>query len=326
MTARELRASVPPMGDLLEWIGARARWVLAVGVIAAFFMPGLSAALRPYIVPLVAFVFCIAMARIDLPGMARKLLGPAHLGRLVLWSLALMALTPALYWGLGTAVGLPESYVAALVYSGVTPPITSAAALCLIIGLNAGFALELTLMASLLTPLIGPVVALLLLGDAVPVDPVALGLRVAVMIVGGALGALALQAAMGWERIQANAKRFDGLAAIAMWLVVAAVLDGAGARILASPEEAIGILLLALAFNFGGQIVWAALFRRISPDCAGAAGLMWGNRTVALYLAALPFDPVFALYVAFFQIPMLFTPLAMGPYLRWTERIEASRK
>ncbi|MEM8792006.1 MAG: hypothetical protein AAGE80_10330 [Pseudomonadota bacterium] len=308
------------MGYLLEWVGARARWVLAVGVIAAFFMPEISAALRPFLTPLVAFVFCIAMARIDLPDMARRLTRPVHLMRLTLWSLGLMAVTPAIYWLIGHGVGLPESYVAALVYSGVTPPITSAAALCLIIGLNAVFALELTMMASLLTPLIGPVVVLLLLGDTVPVDAVSLGLRVGGMIIGGAVAAYALQRLMGRARIQRNAGAFDGMAAIAMWLVVVAVLDGAGSRILGAPEEAACLLLLALAFNFGGQAVWALVFQATTPDKAGAASLMWGNRTVAIYLAALPFDPVFALYVAFSQIPMLFTPLVMGAYLARVER------
>ncbi|MEM6912693.1 MAG: hypothetical protein AAF511_01810 [Pseudomonadota bacterium] len=307
------------MGFLLEWVGMRARWVLAVGVVAAFFMPQVSAALRPFLTPLVAFVFCIAMARIDLLGMARRLAQPQHLGRLILWSLTLMAVTPVIYWLIGNGLGLPNAYVAALVYSGVTPPITSAAALCLMIGLNAAFALELTVLASLMTPLIGPFIVFALLGDAVPIDAISLGVRVAVMVLGGALAALALQTAMGRDAINAQAKRFDGMASIAMWLVVVAVLDGAGERILAAPADAFGILFLALAFNFGGQLFWAVVLRPVAPEVAGSAALMWGNRTVALYLAALPFDPVFALYVAFFQIPMLFTPLVMGKYLRRME-------
>lgn len=303
------------MGNVLEWIGGRARWVLAAGVLAAFFMPGLSSALRPYLSILVGFVFCAAMARIDLLGLASRLRDPRHLAALMLWSLAMMAITPCLLWLLGRLIGLPEAYTAALVYSALAPPITSSAALCLIIGLNAAFALELTVVASLLTPVIGPVVGTLLLGEAVPIDGLSLGLRVGGMVVGGALGAITLRAWMGGERIERHGGKFDGISAIVMWLVVAAVLDGAGSRILADPALALGVFALAVAANFGAQAAIAIGLQRASSPVAGAAGLMWGNRTVALYLAALPFEPVFALYVAFFQVPMLFTPLLMGRFL-----------
>jgi hypothetical protein len=43
---------------------------------------------------------------------------------------------------------------------------------------------------------------------------------------------------------------------------------------------------------------------------------MWGNRNVSIYFAALPPDPLFGLYVAFYQLPMLFTPLVLGRVLR----------
>ena len=48
---------------------------------------------------------------------------------------------------------------------------------------------------------------------------------------------------------------------------------------------------------------------------AGATALMWGNRNAALALAALPGNPLLALYVALYQFPMYFTPLVMRPLL-----------
>lgn len=299
----------------LGWIGERARWLLALGVMAAFLMPDLSAALRPALAPLVASVFCVAMARIDMGAMVRRLASPVHLGRLTLWSVALMAGTPCVFWAFATTAGLPDTYVATLVYTGVTPPLTSAAALCLLIGLDAVFALELTMVASLLAPVIGPVMVRLLLGETVPVDALALGLRVAAIIAGGAAGALILRRIMGPARIAAQSRAFDGIAAIVMWLVVVAVLEGAADQVIAAPGLAFGIFLLAIGANFGVQLLAGPILRLVWPGQAGAAALIWGNRTVALYLAALPYDPVFALYVAFYQVPMLFTPLVTGPFL-----------
>ena len=305
---------------VLGWIGARARWVLAFGVLIAFFLPGLSAMLRPWLGSLVALVFAVALARIDLAGLVRRLARPRQLARLALWSLALMAVTPGLLWMLGEAMSLPPAFTAAMVYAGATPPITSAAALCLMIGLNAAFALELTVVASLLTPLIGPLVAAFLLGSGVPVDPLVLGVNLGAIIVFGGAGAILLRLSLGPHRIESHARAFDGLSALVMWLVVVSVLDRAGPLILSDPGRALGILALAVCVNFGMQAIAAILSRRFAPEVAGAAGLVWGNRTVALYLAALPFDPVFALFVAVFQIPMLTTPLVMGGMLRWAER------
>ncbi|MEM8699819.1 MAG: hypothetical protein AAGF44_11635, partial [Pseudomonadota bacterium] len=199
---------------------------------------------------------------------------------------------------------------------GVAPPITSAAALCLLIGLDAVFALELTLVATVLTPVIGPPMANLLLGTAVPITAWDLALRTGAIILSGGIAGFALTRLIGEQRIAAHAGAFDGLSAIVMWLVVVAVLDQAGGMVLARPIEAIGILALALAVNFGLQTATGLGLARLRPGEAGAAGLTMGNRTVALYFAALPFEPVFALFVAFYQIPMLFTPLITGPILR----------
>ena len=46
--------------------------------------------------------------------------------------------------------------------------ISSSPAICLLLGLEAGFALELTVLSSLAAPFIGPMVTKLLLGEAVP--------------------------------------------------------------------------------------------------------------------------------------------------------------
>jgi hypothetical protein len=75
---------------------------------------------------------------------------------------------------------------------------------------------------------------------------------------------------------------------------------------------------LVLAANMGVQVAVVLTARRGGAEAglAGSAGLMWGNRNVSIYLAALPPDPLFGLYVALYQLPMLFTPLVLGRVLR----------
>ena len=43
--------------SILAWIGARARWIMAAGVVAALFMPAVSALLRPFLPAFVVLVF-----------------------------------------------------------------------------------------------------------------------------------------------------------------------------------------------------------------------------------------------------------------------------
>ncbi len=300
----------------LRWVGAQARWVLAIGVLVATLLPSVSAFLRPFLPALVTLVFCISMARLDLGVLARRAVRPRRMGLLALWTLGLLVLTPALAFAAGRVTGLSEAHVAALTYTFAAPPITSAAALCLILGLDAAFALELTVFVSLATPFIGPAVTKALLGEAVPLDALDLTLRVAAMIGAGWVLALIVRRVAGPERIERNRGAFDGVAAIVLILFVIPLYDRFWEVVGTMPGYAAGTLALVLLANFGTQALVAAGMRRTTePAFAGAAGLMCGNRNVSLYLAALPPDPLFGLYVAFYQFPMLFTPMVMGRLL-----------
>ncbi|GMG84647.1 hypothetical protein LNKW23_38630 [Paralimibaculum aggregatum] len=297
-------------------IGGRARWVLAVGVMLALLLPGLSAGLRPFLPGLVVLVFAVAVARLDMRDAARAALRPRRMLRLAALVLALLVVTPAVLWGLGRLAGLGPEGLEALVYTGAAPPITSAAGLCLLMGLDAALALELTVVASVAAPFLGPAVVAALLGDAVPIDAWALALRMGAMILAGGTLGLLIRHLAGPARIAREARAFDGIGALAMLFFVVPLFDGVWEIILREPERALAMFALAVAVNFGMQAVVARGARGAAgPGRAGATGLAWGNRTVALYVAALPPDAAFGLYVALYQIPMLFTPLLMGRVL-----------
>ncbi|MEM8658405.1 MAG: hypothetical protein AAGF22_09940, partial [Pseudomonadota bacterium] len=106
---------------------------------------------------------------------------------------------------------------------------------------------------------------------------------------------------------------FDGLAACGMLLFIIPLFDRVGGLILGDPLRAGLVLMLAVVFNLGSNLVTRASLRgRLDPADVGAVGIVMGNRTIAIYLAALPFEPVFALFVALYQFPMYFTPLLLA--------------
>ena len=294
----------------LDWLGRHARFVLASGCIAAIFLPSLSAALRPALPLLVSLVLGLAIARLDLIDIAKTLISPRELTKSIFLTLLLMPATAIAYFTICRIAGLSTSNEAALIYLAAAPPIASATALCFLLGFNTKLALQTTIVSTTLTPLLGPLTASFLLPEATPISAVLLGQRLGAMIVGGLVLGTAIRLIIGSQRIDRHSRTFDGVAAIAMILFVLPLFDGVGSLILADPQNALWITFLAFVFNFGINFVVSSVARlKTTHSSAGSLGLMWGNRTVAIYLAALPYDPDFSLFVALYQLPMYLTPL-----------------
>lgn len=301
----------------LEWLGARARWVLAIGAVAALTLQDLAAILRPALPFFVAMIYALAMMRVDVFQTVRDALRPANIIKTMLWSTVLIAALPVALYGIGALLGLNAEMKAALVYGHAAPPIASSAAICLLMGLNAVFALEISIVASFLTPVIGPVVVLMLLGDAVPLDGWQLAVRLFCIITAGAAAAILLRRVLGAALISERRLAFDGIGAIGMLVFIIPLFDGVTAHILGNPALALAIFALAAIPNFGLQIITHRLTRRSAGDeTAGALAVMAGNRNVSLFLAALPETSVFSIYAALYQFPMYFTPLIMNRFLQ----------
>lgn len=303
--------------SFLEWIGRNARWTLVGGIFGALMFQDIGASLRPALPFFVGMIFALAMMRIDLLTMTRSALSPGRAVRTLCLSLALIVMTPAVLYGLATLTGLPEEWSIALVYAHAAPPIASAAGLCLMMGLDAVVALEVSIVASLMTPFIGPLVVLFLIGDTVPLDGLRLAGQLGLIILGGTLAALTIRWGFGAARIERHKLAFDGVTAIGMLVFLLPVFDGVVGYVTRDPLLALGLLALVIIVNFGLQVLAHRAARRVTADgIAGAVGILWGNRNVTLFLAAAPDSPLFSLYVALYQFPMYFTPLVMRRLFR----------
>ena len=308
-------AALAALAAPLAWLGARARAALAIGVLLATVLPDLSALLRPVFPFFVMLLFCVSLLRLDLGALLARVLSPRHLLGLGAIILVLMGAVPVAVWAAGRAVGLGEAQLAALVYTFAAPPIISAAALCLILGLDAAFAIELTVLATLAAPIIGPPLAKALLGAAVPLDVLALTLRMAaIILVGGGLAVL-LRRLLGPDTIARHGTSFDGVTTVVVVLFVVPLFEGFWGLVAARPGFALGTLALAFAANWGPQLLVVAARRCRGGARLGAAALAAGNRNASLYLAALPPDPLYGFYVACYQFPIMLTPMVLGRML-----------
>ena len=299
---------------VLVWIGVRARWFLAIGVVLALVVPGPGELLAGTLPFWVGLLLMLAMTRVDLGAIVVRAVRPRRLATTAVFLAALMCLTPALFMGLAQALGAPQAHIEALVYTSSGPPLGSATAFCLILGLDAAFALEMTVIGAFVAPLTMPLMARVLLGAAVPIDVAEMFLRLSIMIGAASIAAVILRGVLGPDRITRHALAFDGAGSICMILFLFPLFHGISGQILAAPAFAALTLLVATLANTGAQVVSFLGLRPLwGRNTGGAAALIWGNRNAALALASLPPDPLLTLYVALYQFPMYFTPLVMRP-------------
>lgn len=290
------------MTGALSWVGAQARWVMLVGVFAGLAFPAGAAALRPALPAIVALVYALALLRIDPVAIMKGLATPRRALAIGFGVFMLMVVAPVVVFALARALGVGPDGMKALVYTMAAPPIASAAAICLIVGFEGRVALELTVVSALALPILGPAVAGALLGGELEIDPAALGLRMALMIFGGFAAAMIGRRLLGPARIERNKAALDGLGAIGFLLFVLPLFDGVGPSMLARPGLSLVYLGVATLLVLGP--IWLALRAPGPKPLGGAVGLVAGARSVAIYMAALPPDPVFTLYVAIYQLPM----------------------
>jgi BASS family bile acid:Na+ symporter len=103
-----------------------------------------------------------------------------------------------------------------------------------------------------------------------------------------------------------------------VWLVVIfgfGVMHGMLAKITSDPAWVMGGLALAFAANFGLNAATALVFAPAGKKLALTAGLLGGNRNMALFLAVLPAatDERILLFFALGQFPLFLTPFLLRP-------------
>ncbi len=303
------------LATILGWLGRHAAWLLAAGVFIGLALPALAALLRPLMIPAIIFVLALALARIDWQSMA------GHGRRLRLLALTLpwlLIFSPVVMWLLVSALGLPSSLVTALTLMAAAPPIMSAAAFALILGLDAALAVVLTTAATLVMPFILPSLALLLFGFDLHIGLTAITLELIAII--GAAFALGLGARklVNDEWIERNALQIDGVAVIGLLVFAIGIMDGVIAILAERPGFVLLCIAVAFAANVVLQAVGAAAFMALGRSQALTIGFATGNRNMGVVLAAIAgradFDIIVFFAVA--QLPMYILPALLKPLYR----------
>lgn len=297
---------------VLGKVARHGRACLVLGLVAGVALPGVAAALRPYLPEMVALLLLATAFRIG-PAAAVESLAALRqsAGVVLIYQLVLpLALAGLL---LVSGVGLGPLAVAVMLMLSA-PSVTGTPNFAILLGQDPAPALRLLVVGTALLPLTAVPVFL-----ALP----ALGEIGAVMVAAGRLMAvIGLAAAAGFALRHWGARELgpegrralDGATALALAVIVVALMAAIGPALRETPMLVLRWLAAAFAVNFGFQLAALAVFRALGwgPRAVPLA-MVAGNRNIALFLVALPAattDPLL-LFIGCYQFPMYLTPILL---------------
>ncbi|WP_235035577.1 hypothetical protein [Roseomonas sp. 18066] len=300
---------------LLEGAARQGGTLLAVSIFAGLLLPPLASALRDVVTPTVALLMTLILLRVDFAQVLGYLRRPLMILALLAW---LLLACPLLAYAVARAVGLDGPLGAALVIMATGCAATSSPAFARLVGLDGEIALVASLLSTLLVPFTAPPLALGLLGIDLSLSVSALVGRLALMVGLPLLVSLVIRRLAGPARLQRWGRAVDGAVVLLVVLYGFGVMDGVLARLLAEPGFVLGGIFLAFAGSAGLNVVTALALAPAGRGLALSAGLLSGNRNMALYLAVLPAstDARILLFFALCQFPLFLSPFLLKPIYR----------
>lgn len=299
---------------MIAWLARRARVILAFSLFAGIVLPDLAALLKPLLPWGVAGLLWAAMMRLDWSALRLHLKRPGILGLGLGW---MMLAAPFAAWAIGRALGLSEGLAAGLILMACAPPLMSAPAMALMLGLDASLALLLLVLGTMLVPLTAPVLVALLAELDLTMSVTDMGLRLALLI-GGCMGAALLaRRILGPTGLSRAAPALDVFSLACLVLFAIAVMDGVAAALEADPWRVLGVVGGAYAASLSLLVVSSLAFLRLGRRTGLTIGYAAGNRNMALMVAALPTvgnEDVW-LWFALVQFPIYTLPMLLNPIM-----------
>lgn len=304
-----------PLRGALGWLGRQGTRAVALSAILGMFLPPLSALFRPYVEEAIVLLLVLAFLRVDPIEVVRRLRRPALVALAVLW----MTLVLPLGLGLATrATGVldhvPDMGFALFVVTAA-PPIMSAPAFIALLGLDGALSLAVLGTAMLATPVTAPLIGWLVLGETLPLDPLALALRLVGLLVATAGFAWVVRRLAGAERVASLKNEIDGLNVILLFFFAIAVMDGVAESFLTRPAITLAVLVLTFTVALGQMGLTALVFRAAAPAEAFVLAHAVGNRNMGLMVAALggTLPDLAWLYFGLGQLPIYLLPWLLAP-------------
>jgi len=301
----------------LDFAGRHGTLLAATSIFVGLAFPALAAACKPFLGEAIVVILALAFLRVDPADLRRHWMRPGLIGAATVWT---MLIVPAVLGMVFLAFRLdqhaPGLYFM-LVLQMSAPGLMSSPALAALLGLDIALTLATLIVSTAITPLTASLFTHIYLETAFA-SPLALGLRLFLIIAGCAAAAAIIRRITGQAFIEAQHERIDGLSVIAMFMFAVAAMDSVADRLRSDPLLVIELSALAFGLALAMIALTAVIFLRSGRARAFAIGLIAGNRNVGLMLAATGFAvPDLAwLYFGVAQFPIYLLPHLLKPLAR----------
>jgi hypothetical protein len=302
-------------GVVLSWLGRQGTRAVAALVLIGIAVPSVGAVLKPFVTEAVFVLLSIAFLRMDTAALRVYLRRPTIVLAATAWtSLVIPVLFGASCLGLGLKDQSPDLFLA-LMLQGIASPMMAAPALAALMGLDATLVLVTLVTSTALIPLTAPLFAYAIIGPALTLSPLALGIKLFLILAGSALVGFTVRRIVGITAIERQNERINGFNILILFVFVAAVMEGVAARFLATPPATIGLVAAGLVVFFAVFCLTTVVFLFAGRERALALGFMASQRNMGLMLAATggALPDLAWLYFALSQFPIYLAPQLLKP-------------
>ncbi len=299
----------------LAWVGRHGTQGFALSIFVGLALPQFAAAARPLLAVTIFIFVMLTFARAEEPKVRALFKAPKPLVLASLWLIIAPAIVITTMLSVIGRHNLDPGLVLGLAVMGAAPPIMSAPAVAMLLGLEPTLLLTAVLVTTALAPVVSPVLVDLIAGAAVPLDLGVLIQRLLLLIGGAIFGAFVLRMVLGMERIRANKETFDGIGVIMYFLFAIAAMDGVMAAALSDPWKVAQFLGFAFAMAALGFAAAWLILKPFSAADRFVLGYGTCQRNMGLLIAALgaAAPKTTFLFFALAQFPIYLMPMIVKP-------------
>lgn len=302
----------------LAWLGRQGARALAALVFLGIALPPVDAFLKAYVTEAVFALLVISFVRLDVDKLRAHLERPRLIFVATVWTSVVM---PIIFCALYILIDVPHfapDVSSALMLQAIASPMMATPAIAALMGLDATLVLVTMIASTALIPLSAPFFAHLFIGAALPLSPIALGLKLLAILAASAIVGILLRHAIGRARIEARKNEIDGINILVLFVFVAAMMENVASYFIASPWLVAGLTAIAFGVYFLLLVIGAVVFLRTGMTQALSLGLMASQRNMGLMIAVTAgvLPDIAWLYFALSQFPIYLSPYFIQPWVR----------
>jgi len=302
----------------LHWLGRQGTRGVAIAMLSATLLPGLGDTFRPILGEAVFALLTIAFVRLQPAAIQHHLRRPGVPLAACAWtSLAIPLLGGLACQWLAIDELAPQIYLA-LMLQAIASPVMATPAMAILLGLDATLILIVMVASTALLPFSAALFAHLFISDGLELAPIALGLRLFVLLAGSLTVGLLIRRVLGAPRVVKFNTELDGINIIVLFIFAAAIMGSLVPSLIDQPLTVLRLAAVVFAVVLAVQLLSTVVFLGAGRGAAGALGYMCSQRNMGMLLVAtagMVSEQVW-LYCALVQLPIYLGPMLIAPLMR----------